>query len=167
MKMKISFTALALLFLTFTAFGYDNQSTSKEVATDRNYKKISVGSNIRLVLVPADQQTNVTVTGDQGRVNDVTVKMNKSEMIISSKKGVKSGSIVVYVPATDLSYINLESGASVTSQGDLKFSNLTVFVNIDSRMELKMIGNISIQQADDCDFIYEKKESAKVVYVKQ
>jgi hypothetical protein len=171
MKTKISAAAIALLFITATAFGHDRNRkpffSSKEVAIESYYKKITVGSNIRLVLLPAGQQATVTVTGDLDRVNDVTVKMNKDEMIISSRKSVKSGSIVVYVPATDLSYINLKAGASVSSMGDLKFSDLTVFVNVDSRMDLKLAGNVRVQQAYDCDFIYEKKETAAVGYVKQ
>ena len=168
MKTKISTAALAFLFLTISAFGFDKGQlfSSKEVAINRNYQKITVGSNIKLVLLPAGQQTTVTVTGDLDKVSDVTVTMDKNEMFISSKKRVKPGSIVVYVPATDLDYINLKSGAVVTGQGDLKFTNLTVFVNVDSRMELKMFGNIKIKQAEDCDFIYEKKETARVVYVK-
>lgn len=169
MKTKISTAALAFLLLTMTAFGFDKGQlfSSKEVAINRNYEKITVGANIKLVLLPAGQQNTVTVTGDLDKVGDVTVTMDKNEMFISSKKHVKPCGIVVYVPATDLAYINLKSGATVAGQGDLKFTSLTVFVNVDSRMELKMIGNVNIKQADDCDFIYEKKETARVVYVKQ
>lgn len=169
MKTKITAAAFALLFITATAFGHDRKPffSSKEVAIETSYQKITVGANIKLVLLPAGQQATVTVTGDLDRVNDVTVKMNKNEMIISSKKRVKNGSIVVYVPATDLTYIDLKSGASVSSMGNPAFSNLTVFVNVDSRMDLKMAGNVRIQQADDCDFIYEKRVTAVVAYVKQ
>ena len=168
MKKKISIAAFAFLFLTITAFGHNRSQffSSKEVSIDRNYQKITVAPNIKLVLLPAGQQTTVTVTGDLDRVSDVTVTFDKNEMFISSKKRVKPGSIVVYVPATDLAYIDLKSGASVSGKGNLEFSNLTVFVNVDSRMELKMIGNINVKQADDCEFIYEKKETAKVVFVK-
>jgi Protein of unknown function (DUF2807). len=143
MKTKILTVPLAFLFLTTTAaLGLDaNQpTTSKEVTTDGNYKKITVGENIKLVLVPADQLSAITVTGDMAKVNDVTVKTKRDELSITSKYRVKPGSITVYVPATDLSYIDLNKGASVAGKGDLTFKDLTVFVNVDCKMELTMMG---------------------------
>ncbi|HUS00295.1 MAG TPA: hypothetical protein VMY77_01125 [Chitinophagaceae bacterium] len=56
-------------------------------------------------------------------------------MLISSGKGVNKGAVTVYVPVKDTTYIDLKQGAAVTGKGDLKFNNLTVFINIDSRME--------------------------------
>ena len=166
MKKRILTVASAFLFLTITAFGFDKaQPSAKEVAIEGKYQKITVGANIKLVLIAANQKT-VAVTGDQGRLQDITVKMSNNEMVITSKRSVKPGSVVVYVPATDLTYIDLKRGASVSNEGDLKFTDLTVFVNIDSRMELRIIRDIKVKQADDCDIVYERKETAKVVYVK-
>ena len=167
MKTKILTIAFAFLFVT-TGFGFDtNQPTKKEVTTNGNYKRIAVDDNINLVLVPEAQLSAVTITGDAARVNQISVKTRGDELVITSKYMVKPYSITVYVPATEISYINLNRGASVSGKGDLKFKDLTIFVNIGSRMELTITGNINIEQANDCDFIYDKKQINKVIYSNQ
>ena len=171
MKTRILAAAFTcLLFTSTSSFAFDRKgsspSASREVAIAGKFQKIRVGENIKLVLVPADQQNAATISGNQSKVSDVTVKVKGDQLVIYSSKGVNKGDVTVYVPVKDLSYIDLKEGASVAGKGDLKFNNLTVFVNIDSRMELEMIGNINIKPADNCDFVYEKKEIAKVVYIK-
>lgn len=171
MKTRILAAAFTcLLFTTTSSFAFDRKESApstREVAIGEKFQRIRVGENIKMVLVPADQQNAVTISGNQSNLDAVTVKVRGNQLLISSGKTLNKGAVTVYVPVKDLSYIDLKEGASVSGKGNLKFTDLTVFVNIDSRMELTMIGNINIKQADDCDFIYEKKETAKVVYVKE
>ena len=167
--MKTSILAAAFTCLLFTSsFAIDRKqmSSSREETIEQGFNKIRVGENIKLVLVPADQKNTVTISGDQSKLNAITFKVKGDQLLIYSANTLNKESITVYVPVKDLSYIDLKQGASVSGQGDLKFNNLTIFVNIDSRMNLTMTGKINIKQADDCDFIYEKKEITSMVPVK-
>ena len=168
MKTKIVTAAIALMTFSLSgfAFGKEKPATIKEVAIDSKFQKIFVGSNIKLVLVPANDNSVIKVAGRQDKVNDVTVTVNNNSMVISSKKGLNAGSVIVYVPAKELTYIDLGYGASLSGEGALKFKDLTVFLNVDCHMDLKMLGKINVKHAEDCELVYVKNEKTKV-YVKQ
>lgn len=165
MKSRILTAVFALL--TLTAFAFKGEKTTlKEVTVAGNFKTITVANNINLVLVPASGISKVLVAGEEAKIKEVTISVANNKMTISSSKTVNPGSVTVYVPVTDLTYIKLGNGASVSSEGALKINDLTVFVNVDSRMELKTIGNINVTTADDCEFVYEKKQITKLKQAK-
>jgi hypothetical protein len=166
--MKTILTAV-FAFMAFSVSAGKNEqpSANKEIAIEGTFQKVTVGNDIKLVLVPAGEKASVIIAGKETAVNNVTVKLDKNELKIASKKAVRSGSVVVYLPARGLSFIELKNGASVSGQGTLKINNLTVLANTDTQVDLKVIGNLHVRSADDCDFIYQTNEVEKVVYVKQ
>src|ERR1700750_3297866 len=154
--MKTEILSATFALLSMAGYSFDKtQPSEKEIMVQDNYKKIMVGENIKLVLVPADKNTNIFISGNQDKLNNISVKENNDQIIISSKQSIKQESIVVYVPVKELSFIELKKGAILSGQGDLTFNDLTVLVNVDSRMELKLKGNVKIKEAEDCYFIYE------------
>jgi hypothetical protein len=169
---KLITAAMSIMLLTGTAFSSPKNrtgrvETTKEVVTGAAFRNILVDDNIQLVLVPGDSKTSVTVAGDAAAVEEVSIAVKKNEMRISSAKHLKKGSVIVYVPAKDISYITLGSGASVSAKEYLNLSTLTVFLNVDSAVDLKTFGDITIKEANDCDVIYQKFEKAKVIRVAQ
>lgn len=172
MKSKIT-AVLAVLLLHVTAFSFGRHvkpvavNISREVALAGKFQHISVGNNVQLVLVPGDQQAAVTIEGAENLVDLVNVTFSKNEMRISSKKNLKQGRIVVYVPAKDITNIRLNEGSSVSAQGFLKTGDLTVVLHAGSRVNLAAFGNITLKGADGCDVEYEKFEKMKVMIIEK
>lgn len=166
-------TVAAVLLLNVTAFSFGRHEknsaakVTREVALTSDFKSVSVSQNVKLVLVPGNQKNSVTITGAQDLVDQVSVTFIKNEMRISSKKYLKPGRIVVYVPAKDISYIRLDEGSSVSAVGYLNSSKLTVLLNIDSRVDLKSLGDINIIEAADCDLVYARNEKNKAIRIAQ
>jgi len=168
MKPKI-LAALALLAVCSSAFAIDKHKeptryATKELIIEGKFQKIVVDRYINLVLVADDKKNSVTVSGNQNFVDLIDIKVDKDEMIISSKKNPANKNITVYVPVKYLSYIELKHGASVSGRGKLQFNNLTVFVNTGSSLDLTNIGNIEVKSADDCEVVYVKNEITKRAY---
>ena len=168
MKTKIVTAALALMTLSVNAFAFGNEKPSalKNVPVEGKFQKIAVGTNIKVVLVPANEHNSIQVAGNENKVNGITVTVNNNTMVIASKKSLSAGNVTVYVPAADLSYIDLGKGASLSGEGPLKFKDLTVLLNVDCWLDLKMLGKLNVKQTEDCELVYVKNEKRKV-YVKQ
>lgn len=170
--MKTTITAvLAVLLLHVTAFSFDRHvkpaaaTVTREIELAGKFQTVSVAGNVQLVLVPGEQQTSVTIEGAENLVNEVNVTFSKNEMRISSKKNLKQGRIVVYVPAKDITYVRLNGGSSVAAQGFLNSSDLTVLLNVGSSVNLTTFGNITIKGAEGCDVEFEKYEKMKVIRI--
>ena len=171
--MKTIVTAAAILLFNLTAFSFGRNEKSsaaevtREVALTTNFNRVSVSQNVKLVLVPGNQKNSVTITGAEDLVNQVSVTYVKNEMRISSKKYLKQGRVVVYVPANDVSYVGLGEGSSVSADGYLNSSKLTVLLNVGCRVDLESLGDIKIIEAAGCEFVYDKYERNKVVRMAQ
>ena len=141
---------------------------SKEIAIDAPFQQIKVGSYIQLVLVQDPTRTTVLVEGDENYVPTVNVSIDKGVLSISSKPNLKrSGKIEVYVPLSKLSSINVGSDASVRTQGVVQLDNLKVIVNDGSKTDLQVRGNLKIEPAEGCDFVYSSYDESKVIYVQK
>ena len=171
--MKTIVTAAVILLFNLTAFSFGRSEKSsaanvtREVALTTNFKRVSVSENVKLVLVPGNQKKSVTITGAEDLVNQVNVTYSKNEMRISSRKHLKPGRIVVYVPADDISYIRLGEGSSVSAEGYLNSSKLTVLLNVGCRVDLESLGDINIIETAGCEFVCDKYEKNKVVKIAQ
>ena len=162
MKSKIFATILLVVVSITSSFAIVNNSNFpviKQVRITRPFQKLVVNSNVHLVLVQDESKSIISITGNEKDVESIEITCNKDQLTITSKKNTEG--IVVYVPVTDLSLINLASGAAVSGEGNLQFDNLTVIVDTDSYVNLKAAGNINLKPADNCDVVYEKIRSVK------
>lgn len=163
MKSKIFAAALLLITTVTNSFGSGNNSNFpviREVVITSSFQKIVVEKNVRVVLVQ-HMDKPITITGDEKKVQDIELYVVNDELIITSKN-TNTESIVVYVPVKNLSLLKLASGASVSGEGVLKFDNLTVEVNNESQVNLKVIGKLVLKAADGCELVYEKNEISKI-----
>ena len=170
---KLITAVMSVMLLNATAFSLTPKNplitgaSTKEIVPASSFRYISVDDNIQLVLMADYSKTSVTVAGDAAAVDQLNISVKKNEMKISSPKHLKKGSVIVYVPAKDISYITLGSGASVYANESLKLKTLTVFLNVDSGINLKTFGEIIIKEADGCDLVYQKYEKTRVISVEQ
>jgi len=105
----------------------------------------------------------VTISGDEKDLQNVEVNVINDKLTITSKKNINTKKIIIYVPVENLSFLELGSGATVSGEGALKFDNLTVLLNTGSQVNLKALGNIILESADNCELVYEKNEIFKII----
>jgi hypothetical protein len=166
MKSKIFAATVLFIAITVSSFGYSINSNSpaiREVAISGAFQKLMIDKNFEVVLKQSSGTSSVTIVGDEKNVQNVDVNIVNDQLIITSVRKL-TGKVIVYVPVKNLSFLKLASGASVSGEGVLKFDNLIVEINTDSYVNLKALGKVILQPADDCEFVYEKYEQAKVVY---
>ena len=168
MKSNILAATILSAILITSAFCYaDNKpsnSSSKQITISGPFKKILVGEYIKVVLIQDASASSVTIIGDEKKISYIDVSMSNNELSIKSKKNFLNRKITVYVPVKDLSLVELKNGASVSGEGALQFNDLTVTAGNNCHVALKVYGNITLKPNDDCEFVFEKNEGAKVVY---
>ena len=167
MKSKILVATVLLITTVTNSFAYrhhPNFPVIREVTIKTDFQKILISKSFQLVLIQNSNKSYVTISGDAKDVQDVEVNVINDQLTVTSKRNINYNKIVIYVPVKNLSLLNLASGASVSGEGDLRFDNLTVIINRDSRVNLKALGNIILKPADDCELVFEKNERYKVIY---
>src|SRR5579862_8404018 len=125
--------SVAILTGTF-AFGSNAKpikTSTKEIAITAPFQKITVGSNLQLVLIQDVSKSSVLITGDDNLLTFVKVSINKGVLSITSNKYLGNKNIKIYVPVNTLASLDLASGASVAREGIVKLENLKVFVRDD------------------------------------
>ena len=154
------------------SFAYCNDAkpiipSSKEIVITSSFQKITVCSNVQLVLFQDVNNSKISITGDQSVVPFVNVSVDRGQLSITSRKNLKNKQIKIYVPVNNLSSLDLGTFSSVSTEGVLKLDDLKVIAHDGCKLDLHIIGNFDIEAGDNSEFIYEKYEKFKVVYVQQ
>ena len=171
MKTQLSAVFVSAALLS-GSFAYCNDAkpittASKEITMTSSFKKIEVCSNVQLILTQGINKSTISVTGDQSVVPSVNVSIYKGVLSITSRKNLKNKQIKIYIPVNNLSSLNLGSFSSVTTEGVITLNELNVIVHNGSKVDLHLVGNFEIESGDDSEFVYEKYEKTKVVYLPQ
>ena len=166
MKQILSAVLVSAALLTGT-YAYSNdtkpiRSKTREISINSAFQKIELGRNVQLVLVPDENRSSGVIEGDENFIPAVNVSIDNGVLSITSKQNLKGRKIKVYVPITTLTLLDLASDASVTSEGILQLDDLKVIVNDGSTVALKVIGNLQIEPAENCDLVYETYKKSKV-----
>ena len=173
MKTQLVSTALVAVAMLTGSFAYSNNakpvknSIKKEIAIESPFQKVAVGRDVQLVLLQEPGRSTILITGEENLVQSVNVKIDKGVLSINSKKNLKNKNIKIYVPVTSLSSLELDTYASVTTEGIVKLEGLKVLVHDGAKVNMNILGNFQIESDDNCDFVYEKYETSKVVYLNQ
>lgn len=157
--------SVAILTGTFAYSSNAKPTSTKEIAITAPFQKITVGSNLQLVLIQDVSKSAVLITGDDNLLKFVKVSVNKGVLSITSDKYLGNKNIKIYVPVNTLASLDLASGASVATEGIVKLENLKVFVRDASKVNLHILGNFQLESDDDCDIVYQKYERYNVVFV--
>jgi len=172
MKTQLLSGVLVSIAILTGPFAYCNNAKpantlTREIAIRSAFQKITLESGMELVLVQEANRSTILITGDENLVQSVNVSIDKDVLSITSKKNLRNKKIKIYVPVTTLSLLDLGSYTSVTTEGIVKLKGLKVLVHEGTKVALNILGDFHIESADECDFVYEKYEVAKVVYITQ
>lgn len=136
---------------------------TREIAILAQFEEIAVDEYISVVIVQDPYRLTITVSGDEKSIASVQTSIENNKLRIFSKRRLEGKKITVYIPVGNISHIDLSAGSSVSGEGTLKFPELSVLVSPDSRVELSILGDISINSKADCNLVYEKHETYKMV----
>ena len=98
------------------------KTSTKEIAITTPFQKITLGSNLQLVLIQDENKSSITITGDDILVQSVKADIDKGVLSITSKKNLKNKNVKIYVPVTMLTSLEIRCGASVTTEGIVKLA---------------------------------------------
>ena len=171
MKQLLSAVLVSTALLTGT-LAYSNDAKpariiSKEISVTSPFEKIELGSNIQIVLLQDPNRPPVVITGDENFIPAVNVTIKKGVLSITSNKNLKDRNIKIYVSVNNLTSLEVGGDASVVTEGTVKLDNLKVIVNDGGTVALRVVGNVHVEPASGCDFIYDNYEKSKDVFDQQ
>lgn len=128
---------------------------SKTIPVSSDYNKISVGKNISVIFVKM-QSAVAVVNGTVKSSANLDIKVVEGTLFITSKRYVASNSITIYLPAKNLSEINLGENAKIHSEDIMKCNDLTVYLSGGSYASLITQGKIEYKAIGDIELDVER-----------
>ena len=143
------------------------KSMTREIPIESAFQKIAMGNNLQLILIQDKDISIIRITGDENLVNEVKVSIERGVLTINSNKNFRNKNVRIYVPVSVLTSLDLGRGTSVATEGIVRLNGLKVTVDVDSKVDLNVIGDLELEARDNCDLVYEKYEKFNVVYVQR
>ena len=160
MKKQILVTLILMISVFTTAFAEKNTSslapTSKKISVKEEVTKIIVEGNVDVVLFE-NEGAAIYMFGD---TKETTIKESNGVLTVRStkKRGEKT---LVYIPVKNIREIEAKGYAKVSSGSPLNTDELTVYVNGDCNIDLKVTGKINLVEGDSTEMIVEKFKERK------
>ena len=160
MKKQILVTLVLMISVFRTAFAEKNNSDFKAAS-----KKISVTGQVHKIV--ADGNVDVVLFEDNGAAiymfgNTRTTTVSEQDGVLTVKNSQTTGEkTLVYVPVSEVSEIEAKGHAKVSSAGPLISGELTVYVNGDCNIDLKVTGKINLVEGDSTEMVIETLRSKK------
>jgi hypothetical protein len=164
MKSKILAAVILIITTVTTSFAHDNSNfpVIRKISITSTFDQIIVDRDLQVVLVQPNGDSQITIAGDEKNVDGVEMNVVNGELVLTANKNTNTDNVTVYIPVRNLSLVRLASGASVSGEGVLKFDNLTVVVNNESQVNLKVQGKLKVNAADGCELVFDRNERSKL-----
>lgn len=148
-RVTILLTMLLVSSLTFLAFGEtgkNNEEPAPSIST------LVINANVTVVLVN-NHSLRPVITGDTEMARLITIKQSGDTLIVNASKGKNlKESGVVYIPATMLKQIRVNSEAHVLSLYTLKLPKIDVFINGACKIEIANVGSVNLVESENYEF---------------
>jgi hypothetical protein len=129
----------------------------KEIKTG-NIRSIVINANVTVMLLNFDD-ASVRVSGDKDFMKLVSISEHNGKLIINSTKNtnlVEKGT--VFIPASSVGEILVNSAAQVKSVGPLEIPNLDIRINGECKIHLLHVGRVNLYGNDVYDYTRESRE---------
>jgi Putative auto-transporter adhesin, head GIN domain len=154
MKKQILVTLVLMVSVFTTAFAENNSNVfapaSKKVPVKKEVTKIVVEGNVDVVLFE-DEGAAIYMFGN---TNTTTVSENNGVLTVRNSKTTGEKTLV-YVPVKNVKEIEAKGNAKVSSAAPLNTDELTVYVNGDCNIDLKVTGKVNLVEGDGTEMIVE------------
>lgn len=150
---KASFIFLTILLASVTNFSYGrNENHRLPDGTPEIITTLIINADVRVVLVNNDK-AKPTMAGNDNMTKFVTVKKQGDTLLIASTKNrnfKEAG--VIYIPASQLCEIQINSKAHVSSLYVLHVPTLNIVVNAECQFSISNIGEVSLRGTESYTF---------------
>ena len=127
-------------------------------AKAKTIESIVINANVTVVLTNfADH--GIRVTGDESMIRQIRIRQTGNKLVIDAparKNFVKK--IVIYVPATHLSQIQVNSAAHIHSSGILENPRLNIRINGTCKIRVANSGELNLTGNDFYEFKLEETD---------
>jgi len=158
MKKKHSVAVLLAVMLALSAIGQSAPATFKVAAVSLTaFQKIVINTPVDIVLVQDNILKEALIEGDEKLVAALTLFIAKDVMTVSGKDPLRQEKIKMTIPVANLSWLQINDDAQVTSQNILSSPKLTVFINGNCAVNLRSSGKIVVTGVNGHEIIYTKR----------
>ncbi|MFT3908510.1 MAG: DUF2807 domain-containing protein [Ferruginibacter sp.] len=163
-KLLTVLTVLTIGLSSFASAGPEEsfRYTSQKFNYNLTFDKIVVSDDIDLVIYE-NATTNIQFDGSKENIANVTWKVKKGVLYISSKTGSLKGKVIVTIDVAKLAEITLEGRSSVRSLGNLDTPELNVYIKDGCFAAIRNTGSINIINIDESEMnVIQKKGNVTV-----
>jgi hypothetical protein len=135
------------------------ENSCKKIAVNA-FTRLKVDANIDVILIEEARPGMVSIEGDKTLLDDIRVTVVNGELIVSSAKAKHySNRVSIGIPVKQLSRLEINANANVSTLNELDSKSLEVRVNSDCRFNIKTNGKIEFTSPDDIDVNYQVRRS--------
>lgn len=144
MKKTILLTLLFIQLIMYSSFSAENKKGEPPHEKPKTaITTLTVNADVTVVLV-SNKNQQVNMIGDAAFMNMVSFRQTGDNLVIdASKRRNFKSSGTIYVPAADLTTIQINSGANIKSAGILEIPDLKININGDCNVHILTKGKVS------------------------
>lgn len=151
MKRILTMVTAIILTTSLAAFAEGKHDwVSHKTSYEMQFTKLYVEDGIDVVLINSNEKA-IAFEGCEANIARVDWKIKDGVLTVSSKKSSLKGKVKVMLNVSNLTEIHVKEGAEVSSIGQLKVSNLNIYLDGDAFVAVKNLGNIKIIKIEDTD----------------
>ena len=122
-----------------------------------------INAHVTVVLVE-DNNEAVRLGGDDAFLMSVNLKQTGHKLVVdASKNRDMRNKGVVYIPASSLKYIEINSTASVRTENTLKVPVLSIKVNGSCKINIRTVGHLNIIEGTYHEVHYRERQASPPV----
>jgi hypothetical protein len=140
---------------------HDNERIIREVKLDAGFTKIIVDGDADLLLIE-EESLIATIEDEAEDVNSTRITNQNGVLKVQVNRN-RNERPVIKLPVRLLQALEVNGDGDVSTISTLKSKNLNVLINGVCKIELHVMGVISVDVADGFEYEYLKKEKIRIV----
>lgn len=154
--MKKVFLSVILAALTGISISANAVHPSDENGSDMKITSLVINASVTIILVNDNEP--VRVGGNEKFLSNVTFKQTGNKLVIDATKDRDfKNKGFIYVPASQLKYIEINSSADVSTESALKIPVLDVLVNGECKIRIANKGECNVKDSKNFEVEYNKE----------
>ena len=159
MKKTIFLSFILLTGLLHFSYAADSGLPLKNNLPEGRITSLIVDASVTIILVNEDAGTTAYMKGDNQFMEQISLQEKDGKLVIKAmKKKSFIGKGLIYVPASQLARIEVNSAARIRTLTILPIPELTLSINGDCNIQLATTGKIDLVKDDHYEIDYHVNE---------
>ena len=156
--MKFKSLIAAALFVTTSAFAHNPENPQTRKMQLPMFDQLVIDAKVDVVLIDDAEPGTIYLVGDPKLFDDLAFKIEKNELLVSSKKDVNYKSkVTIEIHVKKLAKVSLQNEALVFSGNMLRSPKINVHIKEGSKASLVSSGEINVISEDDTELVFLRK----------